>query len=700
MVFAVLGQDGQLVIENVRARRNIMTGKTTFTKQTARLPFDKSTHRLPMFLRLAGLGDNVFVAWEDGTLVRYDTRNLAAPVVAEEMDLVPEPGGSLTALEFLIGKATLVSGDSVGNVRAWFRVKPEPVATLDDGKQVIATRDLPASVASRLVHPSAQTLPQHLRDRAKELAFMPSNDGSMLVPAHLIHTGKAGVVALASSARTRLLAASYADGSASLHQVTSEKHLATVSSDNAAPFTSIAITPKDDGLVAVTAASAYSWAVDVGYPETTTLSLLGKVWYEGYEKPEHIWQSVGGTDDFEPKLGLVPLIFGTLKATIYSLMFGVPIALLAAIYTSEFLSPRARGQIKPAIEMMASLPSVVLGFIAALVIAPAVEGVVPALLCALICVPLVFLIGAYVWQLLPYKIALGYGHARFPLMVLAFPLGLWLSYIVGPWVEHWFFAGNIKLWLNWAPSGTPADLDSAYHSAVGGWMLLFVPLSAALVGFAIMQFLNPMIRPLASTWDRKRAALMDVVKFLAAAAATLVLALFFSAALSAIGFDARGSFIDTYVQRNAMVVGLIMGFAIIPIVYTISDDALNSVPRHLRSASLGAGATQWQTTIRIIVPTAMSGLFSAVMIGIGRAVGETMIVLMAAGNTAVLEWNIFSGFRTLSANIAVELPEAVKNSTHFRTLFLAALVLFAMTFVLNTIAEMVRLRFRKRAFQL
>ena len=104
--------------------------------------------------------------------------------------------------------------------------------------------------------------------------------------------------------------------------------------------------------------------------------------------------------------------------------------------------------------------------------------------------------------------------------------------------------------------------------------------------------------------------------------------------------------------------------------------------------------------MRIIIPTAMSGLFSAMMIGLGRAVGETMIVLMAAGNTPVMDLNIFNGFRTLSANIAVELPEAVKDSTHYRMLFLAALSLFALTFVLNTVAEIVRLRFRKRAFQL
>ena len=117
-------------------------------------------------------------------------------------------------------------------------------------------------------------------------------------------------------------------------------------------------------------------------------------------------------------------------------------------------------------------------------------------------------------------------------------------------------------------------------------------------------------------------------------------------------------------------------------------------------ASLGAGATPWQTAIRVIVPAAASGLFSAVMIGLGRAVGETMIVLMAAGNTPLMSWNLFNGFQTLSAAIATELPEAARNSTHYRVLFLAALALFAITFVVNTAAEIVRQRFRRRAYEL
>jgi phosphate transport system permease protein len=231
-------------------------------------------------------------------------------------------------------------------------------------------------------------------------------------------------------------------------------------------------------------------------------------------------------------------------------------------------------------------------------------------------------------------------------------------------------------------------------------MLLLLPLAA--LGWSVAQtlWLRPLLRGLYARLDRRQAAVLELARFVVAALLVVAVAWAISLALTAVGLDPRGHHVGTYVQRNALVVGFVMGFAIIPIIYTISEDALSSVPAHLRAASLGAGATPWQTAFRIVVPTAMSGLFSALMVGLGRAVGETMIVLMAAGNTPVMDWNVFNGFRTLSANIAVELPEAVRNSTHYRTLFLAALVLFALTFVVNTAAEIVRQRFRKRAFQL
>jgi phosphate transport system permease protein len=179
-------------------------------------------------------------------------------------------------------------------------------------------------------------------------------------------------------------------------------------------------------------------------------------------------------------------------------------------------------------------------------------------------------------------------------------------------------------------------------------------------------------------------------------AAGAFLALAGAAAVQWLGFDPRDALLGQYVQRNTLIVGFAMGFAVIPIIYTLAEDALSAVPDHLRAASLGCGATVWQTAIWVVIPTAISGIFSALMIGMGRAVGETMIVVMAAGNTPVMEINVFSGLRALSANIAVETPEAVVGGTLYRTLFLSALALFLMTFIINTAAEMVRLSFRKR----
>jgi phosphate transport system permease protein len=113
-----------------------------------------------------------------------------------------------------------------------------------------------------------------------------------------------------------------------------------------------------------------------------------------------------------------------------------------------------------------------------------------------------------------------------------------------------------------------------------------------------------------------------------------------------------------YDQRNSLVVGWAMGFAVIPIIFTICEDAFSAVPKHLVGASLACGASPWQTAWRVVLPAAGSGVFSAIMVGFGRAIGETMIVLMATGNTPVMDWSVFNGFRALSANIAVEIPEA------------------------------------------
>jgi phosphate transport system permease protein len=260
---------------------------------------------------------------------------------------------------------------------------------------------------------------------------------------------------------------------------------------------------------------------------------------------------------------------------------------------------------------------------------------------------------------------------------------------MSPGVERVCFAGDVMRWL-----------DGQIGSAFGGWILILLPATGLASAWGLTRWVGPHVRVRLRGASRPRCAVVSLGLFLGGLLLAVGVSALAAAFLQAMGGDPRGALVDTYVQRNALVVGLVMGFAVIPIIYTLSEDALSSIPESLRSASLGAGATPWQTAVRIVIPTAMSGLFSAAMIGLGRAVGETMIVLMAAGNTPVMEWNLFNGFRTLSANIAVELPEAVRNSTHYRTLFLAALVLFLMTFVLNTAAEMVRMRFRKKAMEL
>ncbi len=644
-ILAAVTDDGALHVKVTSERRNMLSGKTTVSFSGGQAPInDFARLGMPRALLLAGVADSASLVWADGRLDRYDTRDPSAPTVVETVDVVPDAGTELTALTMLIGKTSMVVGDSHGNVGVWFRTKP------DDA---------------------------------------PTADGSLLVRGHFFEGLGAPVTALGESLRSRLLSAGFEDGSAALYQVTAGREVGRALGENSAPVRAIVVAPKEGSMYGLTDASLLRWTIDGQHPSITLSALFAKSWYEGYQAPEHVWQSSSGTDDFEPKFGLMPLIFGTIKATVYSLMFGAPLALLAAIYTSEFLSPKARLRIKPLIEMMASLPSVVLGFLAALIFAPFVENILPQTLALFAMIPLTLLAGAHLVQLLPEHAMRVADRYRLLLMMCCLPVAVGLAAVVGPAFEAIFFSGDIKAWL-----------DGQKGSGAGGWLLLFIPLSGLVVAFAASRFVRPVLRDKAGGFSRQKLAVVSLAVFVGAVIATFGLATLLSEGLALVDLDPRGTFVDTYVQRNAMVVGFVMGFAIIPIIYTLAEDALSSVPEHLRSASLGAGATQWQTATRIVIPVAMSGLFSALIIGFGRAVGETMIVLMAAGNTPVMDWNIFNGFRTLSANIAVELPEAVRGSSHYRVLFLAALCLFVMTFLVNTVAELVRQRFRKRAFQL
>jgi phosphate transport system permease protein len=482
-------------------------------------------------------------------------------------DLSPDPprltqlspvGDEVTALAWALGDVTLLVGTRKGEVSGWFGVR--------------------------------------LHEEDTEQA---------MVRAHTFAATGSPVERLTASTRDKSFVALHADGALLVHFLTSERTLLRLATG--ATASSVIITPKNDGiLVAQPGGALQRFEISAPHPEVTWRALFGKVWYEGYRRPEYVWQSTGATNDFETKFSLVPLVFGTLKGTFYALMFAIPLAVLGALYTSQFVHPSIRAKVKPTVEVMAALPSVVIGFVAGLYLAPMVERVVVGVLLMGLLMPAFGTAGVLLWKRLPTRFLRRLKPGlELALILPLLALAAWVSLEVSPYLEAWLFSGDFRLWLS-----------------------------------------------------------------------------------SALGL--------TYDQRNSLVVGLAMGFAVIPIIFTIADDALSAVPSSLTAGSLAVGASRWQTALRVVLPTASPGIFSAVMIGFGRAVGETMIVLMATGNTPVLDWSVFNGMRTLSANIAVEIPEAPYGGTLYRILFLAGAVLFLMTFLVNTLAEIVRQRLRER----
>ena len=240
-----------------------------------------------------------------------------------------------------------------------------------------------------------------------------------------------------------------------------------------------------------------------------------------------VWQPVSTT----PKYNVFPLIIGTLKVTLIAMLLATPLALAAALYTAECAPPRLREWIKPVVELLAGIPSVVLGFFALIVLASWVQD------------------------------------------------GLGLAY-----------------------------------------------------------------------------------------------------------------------RLNALTAGIALPLAIIPIIYTVSEDALTAVPRLYREASLALGASRTQTALRVVLPAATPGIAAAIVLGFGRAIGETMIVLMVSGNSATLSLDPALPVRTLSATIAAEMAEVVVGSGHYRILFFIGVLLFMITAVLNWIGDRLNRRLQEKLF--
>lgn len=254
------------------------------------------------------------------------------------------------------------------------------------------------------------------------------------------------------------------------------------------------------------------------------LMLLPYRWQE-YTKPEFIWQPTSLVE----KYNLVPLFFGSVKIAVLSLLMAVPLALMAAIYVSQLASGTVREVVKPVIELLAGIPSVVLGFLALIALAS---------------------------------------------------------------LFQWMFGYEVRL--------------------------------------------------------------------------------------------------------NTFVASVALALALIPVIFTIAEDALSAVPQTHKDAARAMGATEWHATVRVMVPAAFPGIFAAVILGFGRAIGETMVVLMASGNASILNLSIFQSCRTATAAIAAELADAPVDSPHYRVLFLIGFILFVITFVGNVFADIILQRLRAR----
>ena len=498
-------------------------------------------------------GTWIYLIGSQGAVTLIDLPRRGPPEQLGRSRLAPE-NSRLLAIEPLLGRHSLLVADSQNRVTQWFAVRGEFGYAMQQARHF----ELERNVVRILPEPRRKGFAAV--DESGELHLFYSTSGRKLASHPLEETAIGAAVI--------------------------------------APRSDLLLTTNADGIV-------HSYRMHNEHPEISWSALWSKVWYEGYQEPVYSWQSSSADNDFEAKFSLTPLLFGTLKAAFYAMLVATPIAIMGALYTAYFMAPVMRRVIKPGIEIMAALPTVILGFLAGLWLAPLIEANLSAVITILLVLPGGIVLLSLIWSRLPDRWTRHfdgwYGLVMVPVLVIA----VTAAFSLGPMLEDVFFGGDSRAWF-----------------------------------------------------------------------------------LEVMGLD--------YDQRNALVVGIAMGLAVIPTIFSIAEDAIYGVPTHLINGSLALGATRWQTLVRVVVLTASPGIFSAVMIGLGRAVGETMIVLMATGNTPVMDLNIFQGMRTFAANIAVELPESEVDSTHYRILFLAALVLFLITFMFNTVAEVVRQRLRTR----
>lgn len=632
LTLAAATEDKRLLLVTLKQEETLLGdgGEITRTEATLPYPATEVTH-----LIIDKDQRELYVASQGGNVTFFDIQDKAAPKLLQHLAITD---AEITAIESLTGGISLLIGTSDGRLSQWSLVRHE-----NNQEQLVKYREFDRH-RGRIM----QIIPEYNRK-----GFVAIDDKGYV---GIYHT----------TAERTVLKEQLAEGSSPI---------ATIS-----PRASALLLLQDEKKLT-------HFALHNEHPEISWSSLWGKVWYESYQKPEYIWQSSSASNDFEPKFSLVPISFGTLKAAFYAMLVAVPLAIMGAVFTAQFMSPKMRTIVKPSVEIMEALPTVILGFLAGLWLAPYVEKNLLGIFLLLLTMPFGIILAAYTWQRMPQKIRFlipdGWEGA---LLIPAVILIAWVTLTIGPIIELAWFGGDVTKYGNYLGP----LLDSYLYIIFALFTFPFIYQLAArtaVMARVLQKITNEMLRSSASLF------VAGVVSLLLG---LLIAPLFINAFFDG---DAIAYFKDASIefdQRNSVVVGLAMGFAVIPTIFSIAEDALFAVPKHLINGSLALGATPWQTLMRVVLLTASPGIFSAVMIGLGRAVGETMIVLMATGNTPVMDFSIFQGLRTLSANIAVEMPESEVDSTHYRVLFLAALVLFAFTFLFNTMAEIVRQRLRRK----
>jgi phosphate transport system permease protein len=546
--FVKLLPGNKIAIIQQTASENLLGERETKTSQ---LMIEEEIPGPISAMTMDRVGKTLYAGTTNGCLMRWELSN-DGRIEYSEVVRAFRDDRAITSLAMVFGDASLAVGDAKGEITTWFEIRNENSRKL------------------RLIH----RLSKHNKT----------------------------VIDILPSSRDKSLISLDGEGKVNLDYTTSESHLLTV--EGMKSLACIGYAPRGNAIIGLDKQNRLVvWKIDCPHPEISLGTLFGKVHYEGYTEPAYKWQTTGD----EPKFSLVPIIFGTLKSTLYAMCFAVPLALFGAVYVSHFTTPGFKRTIKPIVEIMAAVPSVVIGFLILLWLAPLMGTWLVAAFAGMVTLPITFVLFMILWQQIrkfDWAKRLEHGYeflVLMPVIMIGAILAVWIERPV----EVLLFHGNFKQWL-----------------------------------------FNVTEKP--------------------------------------------------YDPLNSLVVALGLGFAIIPIIFSIAEDALSSIPHDLTAASLVMGASRWQTLWRIILPSASPGIFAAVMIGFGRAVGETMIVFMATGNTPILDLSPFNGFRTLSANIAVEISEAPVNGTLYRVLFLCAVLLFLLTFLLNTMAELVRQHLRKR----